>query len=581
MKPIVLALLALAAPSFAGGAKNPDTFVYLSISDAETLDPAWAYDAQSNLIIQNIYEPLFFYEKSSTEKLVPLLAEKVPSRANGLISEDGKTYRIPIRRGVRFQDGTPMTAEDARYSLLRFLLQDRDAGPSALLLEPLLGYASTRDEKGALKPEACGDAFRAVRAEGNDLILRLPKPFAPLLSILAIWSPVVSRIWAVKNGDWDGAEGTCARFNNLKKEASPFFERANGTGPFKLERWDKKDNTTFLVRNDGYWRGPAKLKRVVVKAVPEFATRKLMLQAGDADVINAERPDLSKLQDIPGVRIIDGLSLPDMNPIVFFSFQINPTANPNIGSGKLDGEGIPPDFFLDKDVRKGFAYSLDYGGYIKDVFRGKAVQALGCLPRTLPGFDPSAPHYSFDPKKAEEHLRRAWGGRLWDAGFHFTLAYNAGNVPRQNLCQMLKRQLESLNPRFKIDVRPIEWAAFLDQQRSGKLPIFVLGWGADYPDPHNFAFPILHSQGYYPQAQKYQNEEMDRLVEAAVAETELSARKKIYARILRLAYEDVPHLVVLETLRARVQRSWVRGFEHRPIFPGTPHGSYFYSLSKQ
>ena len=59
----------------------------------------------------------------------------------------------------------------------------------------------------------------------------------------------------------------------------------NGTGPFALERWDRTAKYVLLTRNDRYWRKPAALKRVLIKTVPEFATRRLMLQAGDADVI--------------------------------------------------------------------------------------------------------------------------------------------------------------------------------------------------------------------------------------------------------------------------------------------------------
>ena len=229
----------LPAPALAK-AKNPDTYTYLTISDSDSMDPAWAYDNSSDSIILNLYEPLFMFDRASTEKLVPLLATEVPTRANGLISPDGKTYTIPIRKGVRFHDGTAMTAEDVRYSILRFLLMDRTGGPSALLLEPLLGTGTTRDEHGKLKPGLWEAANRAVAVQGDKLVLRLPRPCAPLLTILATWSPVVSKAWAVKNGDWDGTEATWTKLNDIAKEATPFFERANGTGPFKLERWDRK-----------------------------------------------------------------------------------------------------------------------------------------------------------------------------------------------------------------------------------------------------------------------------------------------------------------------------------------------------
>jgi peptide/nickel transport system substrate-binding protein len=562
-------------------AKNPDTYTYLTISDSDSMDPAWAYDSSSDLLILNIYEPLVMFEKASTEKLIPIIAEKVPSKENGLISADGRTYTFPIRKGVKFHDGSPLTPEDVKYSIQRFLLMDRAAGPSSLLLEPLTGFSSTRDEHEAIRPRVWEEVNRAVSVQGDKLILRLPRPYAPILTILASWSPVVSKAWAIKNGDWDGAEATWIKFNNPNKESSPFFERANGTGPFKLDRWDRKTKEFILTRNDSYWRAPAKLKNVVIKGVNEFGTRKLMLEAGDADTIYADRPLLSQVQNLPGVKILDDQPTVQMDPIVFFTFQINTVANAFSGSGKLDGNGIPPDFFADKDVRKGFAYAFDYKGFIADVWRGKGSQAHGAIPKSLPGYNPKQPTYRLDLKKAEEHFRKAFGGKLWDQGFHFTIAFNSGNLPRQTVCQIIKRNVESLNPKFKIDVRSIEWPTFLDAQNASKLPLFVLGWNADYPDPHNFVFPILHSKGNYPLIQKFKDPEMDRLIDEGETETNALKRKAIYAKLQAREYEEVPSLMIVDTVLYRTQRDWVKGWYDNPIFPDAPYGGYFYPLSKE
>lgn len=578
---MALALGTVPAPALAeSNVKNQDSYTYLTISEADSLDAGYSYDTTSHMIVANIYETLFQFDKTSTEKLIPLAAATVPSLENGLISPDGRTYTIPIRSGVKFHDGTPMTVEDAKWSLLRFLLTDRAAGPSALLLEPLLGYSSTRGDDGKILPNVWADANRAVSTLGDKLILRLPRPYAPLLSILASWSPILPKDWAVKNGAWDGAEATWQKYNNPSKEASPFFDRANGTGPFKLDRWDRTTKELILSRNDQYWRAPAKLKNVIIKGVIEFGTRKLMLQAGDADTIYADRPLMTQLQGIPDIKIFDDLPTIDMDPVVFFTYKINPVANPFLGSGKLDGNGIPPDFFSDKDVRKAFAYSFDYKGFINDVMRGKGTQATGPIPKSLPGHNPNGRKYRLDPAKATEHFRKAFGGKLWEQGFKLTLAYNSSNLPRQTVCQILKRNIEKLNPKFKIDARAVEWPTFLDNYKSAKMPLFVMGWNADYPDPHNFAFSFLHSKGDYPATQGFKNPEFDRLVEEGNTETSLAKRKAIYAQLQELAFEEAPQLYILDTVRYRTQRTWVKGWYHNPIFPDSPYGGYFYPLSK-
>ena len=577
----LLLSLALAVPARAVEAvKNPDTYVFATLADANSLDPAWDYDSVSNTIVGNMYENLFMFDGTSTEKLIPLLAKQVPTKENGLISADGLTYRIPIRQGVKFHDGSLMTTDDVRYSILRFLLQDRASGPSGLLLEPLLGYASTRDAKGVLNKLAFHDAVRAVEVDRDTLVLKLPRPFAPLLSILASWAPVVSKRWAIRNDDWHGTEGTWAQFNNPNKETSPFFSREMGTGAFKLERWDRKTKEAVLVRHDGYWRAPAKLKRVVVKAVPEFGTRKLMLLAGDADPISADRSQISQLQGLPGVDVIDDLPVLAMDPILFFSFAINPSGNPFIGSGKLDGEGIPPDFFADLDTRRGIAYSIDYAGLISDVYRGKGTQATGCIPKGMMGYNPAQPTFKLDLAKAKENFIRARDGRVWSKGFKFTLTYNAGKASHQILCQMLKKNLESLNPKFHVDVRPMDWPAFLDASNSGKMPLPIQTWSVDYPDPHDFAYPLMHSKGNFPFVQKYSNWVADQNIDEALHETNPVRRKELYARLMETEHQDIPHIVIVDQVKFRTQRSWVRGWYHNPILPDAPYGGYFYPLYK-
>ncbi len=218
MKIALLALFCLGSSAHAAP-KNPDTLVYLTEnSDPQTLDPAWWADLEDQLVIFNVYEPLVGLDGASLTKFTPLLSEKVPSIANGLISADGKTYRFPIRRGVKFHDGSPLTAEDARYSLMRFVLTDRSAGPSYALLQPLLGYSSTRDASGKIRPGVFADARRAIAVEGDELVLRLAAPYPPLLATLAVNSPIVSKKWAIASGDWDGREATWARFNDPPRQ---------------------------------------------------------------------------------------------------------------------------------------------------------------------------------------------------------------------------------------------------------------------------------------------------------------------------------------------------------------------------
>jgi peptide/nickel transport system substrate-binding protein len=390
----------------------------------------------------------------------------------------------------------------------------------------------------------------------------------------------MSRAWAAKNGQWDGEAATAAKFNDPKREDTLGMDKMMGTGPFKLSRYDKTLKQTNLDRWDGYWRAPAKLAHVTIKVVDEFATRKLMLAAGDADSAYGPQMFFNQLENIPGVQLMDKLATLDISSAFFFATKINPVANQNLGSGKLDGDGIPPDFFSDKDVRKAFAYSLDREAYVKDIQRGKGRPAHSFIPPGMLGYRHDGSPYRYDPAQAAEHFKKAWGGQVWDKGFKLSIVYNTGSAPAQVICQMIKKNVEALNPKFKVDVRVLQWSSFLEQKQAGKLPIFVGAWAADYPDPHNFAFPILHSAGYFPTGQGWKSEKMDALIEKAVRELDDAKRAKLYAELHKLWDEEVPSVVIAEGYRYRAQRSWVKGFVFKPTFPDAPYGSYYYELSK-
>ncbi len=557
--------------------RNPDTFTLAEVGEITSLDPAYPYDNSSQGAILNMYDTLIGFDGARVDKFVPLLATSVPSQANGGVSRDGRTYRFHIRRNVRFHDGAPMTPQDVKYSLMRFMLMDRAGGPSALLLEPILGVPSTRDSSGTIKADCYAAADKAIRVEGDDVVIKLPRSFAPFLAIMARWSYVESKEWAVKNGDWDGTEATWRKFNNPDLGRTFMHDHEDGTGPFALERWDQIAKYVLLKRNDGYWRARAPLARVLIKTVPEFATRRLMLQAGDADLIETPRPLVGQLAHLPGVRLVDNLPRLVDDPALFFTFKINAFGNRDVGSGRLDGDGIPPDFFTDPDVRKGFAYAFDYDAFVKDTFKNAAVRAKGPVPPGLPGYDPKEPYYTFDLKKAADHLKKAWGGKVWEKGFHFTLTYNVGSENREAACQILKKNVESLNPRFKIDLRGVEWAAFLDKGQRHEMPMFSRGWYADYPDAHNFVYAFYHSQGRYPSAQGFSDIELDNLIEKAVRTVDPAAREELYRRIYKDGYDAVPALFTVHPRGVYAMREWVANFVDNPVWLDIQ----FYPLSKQ
>jgi peptide/nickel transport system substrate-binding protein len=580
MRPLLIAVLLCGGVSGAR-AQEPatpagaDTLLYAHTGEITTLDPVYPYDAVTQGMLLNVYETLIRFRGSSLTGYEPLLAAKVPSVRNGLVSADGLTFKFPVRKGVKFHNGDRLTPEDVKYSLLRFMFTDPPGGPASLLLEPVFGLASSRGAGG--KPAVSKAEFeRAVKVEGENVVVRLKRPFAPFLSIMARWSYVMDKKWCGESGEWNGSYETLPAFYGRPKERSGVFKAANGTGPFMVERWDINSKQAVLAANSRYRGGAPLLKRVTMKTVQDLAARRQLLQTGGADIIDLARQEEPQARGLAGVVLYDDLPRLVTDPVFFFTFHVNPAGNPDIGSGKLDGQGIPPDFFANSDLRKAFAWSFDYDGYLRDGFKGKAARAKGSIPPGIAGYDPSVPGYDFNRDRAAEYFRKAYGGNVWNRGFRFTLTYNTGDAARQLACEILKRGVEAINPRFHVDLRGVDWPVYLQKTQSRKAPLFTRGWTGDYPDAHNFIFPFYHSKGRFAQAQAYSNPALDRQIEAAVTEVLPAKRDALYAGIQRAAYDDAVQIYTAHPRGLYAAMDSLKGFYDNAVFMGI----YFYPLSK-
>ncbi len=551
----------LAAPIRASS--DPATLDYALAADVDTLDPHWGYDAVSLFIVDQVYETLIGFKGESLDDYEPRLATVVPSLENGFLSKDGLTYAFPLRLGAKFHDGSALSAEDVKYSLMRFLLLDRDGGPSNLLLYGLLGVRKTD----ALPPDQIFDrADKAVSIEGGALVLRLKKPFAPLLGILANFAHVVSKGYVEANGGWDGRKDSWVKHRNPSKEASSLYARANGTGPFQLESWDRDRKKIILVRNDSYWRKPAALSRVNLTIIADSRERRRRLAAGELDAAFVERRYLDQFEGLPGVVATDGLPALEAQNTFLFNFNIAAKDNAWLGTGKL-GDGVPPDFFADEDVRKAFAFAFDYDAFIKEGYRSKAVQAHGPIPAALFGYNPKQKPWPFSPYQAEAAFKRAKNGDVWRQGFALSMPYTEGNAERRVACRLMKEGVEKLNAKFHVDCRALAESRLLDEFRARRLPAFVYRWILDYPDPHNAVEPFLHSHGYFASMLGYSNPRADAMIEQAAAEVDPAKRKALYYELQALAIYDAPAVFTADSCNIVVRRAKVQGWLYHPIKP--------------
>jgi peptide/nickel transport system substrate-binding protein len=357
-------------------------------------------------------------------------------------------------------------------------------------------------------------------------------------------------------------------------------------------------------------------------------------------VVNwADDPTPAEEEYPPGIICwpgIPGMSESNLFPVR----NITVAGNPYIGDGDHDSiyeTGIPYWFFNDthsgytvggEPLRKAFAYCFNWTEYIADVFMGEAIQPQGCqiqgnaywqyiwdvegstdvlayangvpdLTNPDCDFDPapdtvgSAPYsqpllpngsgplppcpmYYINTTKAEQMFTAAWDGDIWANGFTFTILYNTGNTAREVAARMLEENVEALNAKFHIDVLEVDWPSYLGELVGMTMPFYIIGWLADYPDPHNWYYPYMHSHGTFSYFQAYADPAVDAMIEAGVTETDDNKRIEIYWKLGNIMFEDAVSFALVQATGRHWERDWMQGWYSNPIYPGT----YWYHLWK-
>jgi peptide/nickel transport system substrate-binding protein len=544
-------------------AAEDSTFVKAGYGTVRTLDPATAYDVTSGMRIYNIYERLVAFDGASTEKFIPELAIEVPTIANGGLSKDGKTYRFKIKKGIKFHNGAILTPQDVEYSFERGMILDQAGGPQWMILEALTGNGGTRDSNNKIIDGVFKKIMDAVEVDGNEVVFHLPAPYPPLMAVIQYTSSsIINKKWAIENKCWDGKLENAAKYNNPDFNTEPLQKITNGTGPYMLKEWVPSNQFVFE-RFDGYWGKKPYFKTAIVKYVPEWTTRKLMLQNGDADVVDL---DSTYIDEVTAMKDVTVYKVPQLSySAAIFCQTINTAGNPNVGSGKLDGNGIPSNFFSDIHVRKAFSHCIDWKAMKEDV--GKNLIDLPGSPNCigLPYYK-EVPLYEFSTQKAAAEMKQAFGGKVWEKGFKMTITHNTGNALREAAANMMAENIMALNPKFQIEIRSVEWKDYKVKYRQFAYPIFIIGWGADYPDPHNFLYTFMDSKGVYGKYAGFKNAEVDALCDAGIQNVEPAKRSAAYSKLQNLWHELAIGNTVYQQTIAKPYRSDIKGFVGNPMF---------------
>ena len=471
---IVASVLALGAAVPAASAQE---LVVGFTRDADTLDPANHRNRETETVIRNMYDGLL--TRSSDMNIHPELAESYTQVSPTV-------YEFKIRDGVTFHDGTPMTAEDIKFTLDRLTVEggmgDGQTSPRKSLLGPLSGVEVV---------------------DGNTVRLTLSEPW-PLLPAMLPFQEVVSKDFV----ESVGTEGIATQ--------------ENGTGPFKLVEWRKGDSI-IMERYDDYYGGapgiepvgPACVERAIFKVIPESASRVAALLAGDVHIIN-ELPPFS-------VEQVKNSSEADV-------MTVNGTRSFFIA---MNNEG---EIFDDVRVRQAVAHAIDKDLIIDKILGGNAASIAGILSPDAFGKNNDLPAYGYDPEKAKALLAEAG----YPDGIQVTMDVEGAF---KDTAEAIASLLTKAGIETQVSVGE---GALLSQkwrteggEKEGDM--YFTSWGNGSLDPQGIFVPT-HVTDARGNSAGYSNPEVDKLLEEAATEIDREKRAAMYQEAEAIVNKDVPYV---------------------------------------
>lgn len=412
-------LAALLSCAFAGPALAQEFSLALS-SPPTTMDPHF-YNLVPNLIVSDhMFEGLV--TMSPDMKVVPALAESWNM-------VDSLTWEFKLRKGVKFHDGTEMTAEDVAWSLDR---------PATIVGSPasLVTYTKAIANKTVVDPYT----IRITTSEPYPLLL-------PDLTMIYIVSKKATQ--KVSSEEFSSGKGMV------------------GTGPFKFVKF-QRDDRVELVRHDGYWGKKAAWSKVTLRFISNGATRIASLLSGDVQAIeNVPTPDLGRVRSDSNLALFTKVS----NRLIY----LYPDAMREKSPFVTDKEGKPLDKNPLRDVKVRTAISMAINREaIKDrVMDGLASPTNNLVPINLFGYSPQLKDVKYDPEGAKKLLAEAG----YPNGFGLTLhTPNNRYVNDERISQTVAQMLTRIGIDTKVEAMPM--AVYGSRGAKGEYSMGLLGWAA-------------------------------------------------------------------------------------------------------
>ncbi|MBN8928582.1 MAG: ABC transporter substrate-binding protein [Rhodospirillales bacterium] len=470
-------------------------------------DPAQSYEFADNEGCGNIYRKLVAPDPQDNTKLVGDLAEKWE------VTPDGLNFTFHIRKGVLFDSGKPVTAEDVAFSLQRVV--KLNLTPGFILTQ--FGWTADNVEK------------MIHATDDHNLALTLPAVQATsfvLYCLSATVGCVVEKARVMANQK-DGDLG-----NNWLKTHSA------GAGPYRLVEWVASDHIIYDANPHAAEK--PKVGRIVIRHVAEPSTQLLMLQKGDIDMAR----DLTADQ----LKTIDGK--PDYNIA-----RRGQLTQMYIGMNKATPE------FSKVEVLQALKWAVAYEAIAKNITPGMWFVWQSVLPKGSPGAIDDMP-FKKDVAKAKDMLAKAG----YPNGFTVTMDHFA-QAPYSDIAQAIQADFAAVG--VKVNLQAAEKKQVYGKMRARQHQMVLSSWFPDYLDANSNAQAFCADPDDSDNSKlrilawrnHFYDPEMTAMVEAAVKELDNKKRDEIYAKMQRDFLQKAPFIMMLQQNEVDAMPKGVSGIQ--------------------
>ena len=543
------------------GTNNPCEMTDMTIGEADTHDPADAYDSASGDVISNVYDTLYRYEGDGDGGSII-----VPRLATGhSVSADGLTYTFDLRDDVYFSNGDHMTSTDAVYSWCRVI----GMGAPSSGVNWILTQSFDCNDADGNHDDWGGERLNVI--DDYSFSVEIYDPSAAFVATIAytVGSVINSDLCEANRVIVEDDVNTTDVDESSDDFCHEFMDEAQvgaGTNAYMVSQW-ARGTRLVMEPNWMYWEeSDFNLNRVVVDLVEETQTRVLALQDGEVDrayIPSAQKTEFcNNMEDLPNANGKDGFrcTYRQTYSVVNVPYNFKPKAD------MADGEA---DYIKNHDcnnngtndcnvlstsaVRQALSYTLDYDTIHTEAYKGELIPIYGPIPTGFPYDDTQYEVFTYDLAYAETILDDAGFIRQYDcASLTLTEAptvvaeadrdgdecrlpnllrilTNTGNDQRIAVAQLWGPALESIG--IANDNADQPWATVIDNYIYGKWDLWVIGWGPDYLDPDNYWSPFAGSADIGGDAYHgyFENDALDAILLDARKEQDSDAREDLYA----------------------------------------------------